>query len=90
MLDKEYLANWKDIGAFHRADTLATVKADDDLEAATRDDLRKLFEQRFGKKIEPAPTSAVVAANPSHGEWLVVFPCNPPPATSPTTIAPRR
>jgi len=78
MLDKDYLATWKDIAAFRRADTSVTVKADDELEAATRDDFRKLFEQRFGKKIEPAPTSAVVAANPGHDEWLVVFPCNDP------------
>jgi predicted outer membrane lipoprotein len=78
MLDKDYLATWKDIAAFHRADTSATVKADDELEAAIRDDLRKLFEQRFGKKIEPAPTSAVVAANPGHEDWLVVLPCTNP------------
>jgi len=78
MLDKDYLATWKDIAAFHRAGTSVTVKADDEEEAAIRDDLRKLFEQRFGKKIEPAPSSAVVTANPDHEEWLVVMPCTNP------------
>jgi hypothetical protein len=77
-LDKTYLATWKDLHAFYKDDNVTTVKTSRESEAAVCGDLRRLGEQRFGKKIEPAPTSAVVQANPGHDEWLVVMPCTNP------------
>lgn len=69
---------WRDIAAFYKEGDHRTVKTSREADAATRDDLRRLYEQRFGKKIEPAPVSAVVHANPEHDAWLVVMPCTNP------------
>lgn len=69
---------WRDIAAFYKDEDHRTIKTSRESDAATGDDLRRLFEQRFGKKIEPAPTSAVVQANPDHDDWLVVMPCTNP------------
>jgi len=69
---------WRDIAAFYKADDHRTIKTSRELDAAVGDDLRRLFEQRFGKKIEPAPSSVVVTANPAHDEWVVVMPCTNP------------
>lgn len=71
-------AAWRDIAAFYKDGDHRTIKTSRESDAAVGDDLRKLFEQRFGKKIEPAPTSAVVTANPDHEDWLVVLPCTNP------------
>jgi len=69
---------WRDIAAFYKDQDHRTIKTSREADAATRDDLRRLFEQRFGKKIEPAPKSAVVAANSGHQHWVVVLPCTNP------------
>jgi len=69
---------WRDIAAFYKQDDHRTIKTGRESDAAVGDDLRRLFEQRFGKKIEPAPVSTVVTANPDHDEWLVVMPCTNP------------
>ena len=69
---------WRDIAAFYKAEDHRTIKTSREADAATGDDLRRLFEQRFGKKIEPAPKSAVVEANSDHQHWVVVLPCTNP------------
>jgi hypothetical protein len=71
-------AAWRDTAAFYKAGDHRTIKTSREADAAVGDDMRRLFVQRFGKKIEPAPTSDVVAANPDHGDWLVVMPCTNP------------
>jgi hypothetical protein len=77
-LDKTYLATWKEPNAFYKDDNVTTVKTSRESEAAVCGDLRRLGEQRFGKKTEPAPISAVVQANDGHDAWLVVMPCTNP------------
>jgi hypothetical protein len=69
---------WRDIAAFYQAADHRTVKTSREADAASRDDLRRLYERRFGKKTEPAPVSVVVDANPDHEAWLVVMPCTNP------------
>jgi hypothetical protein len=71
-------AAWRDIAAFYKDGDHRTIKTSREADAAVGDDLRRLFEQRFGKKTEPAPTSDVVAANRDHEDWLVVMPCTNP------------
>lgn len=74
---KNFQASWMDPAAFYNAKG-ATVKTTKELTASTGNDRRSLFEQTFGKKIEPAPSSLITAANPTHRDWLAVFPCTNP------------
>jgi len=69
---------WRDPAAFYKPEDHRTTKSSREADAASGDDVRRLFEQRFGKKTEPAPISWVVAANPSHAPWLVVVPATNP------------
>jgi hypothetical protein len=69
---------WQDPAAFYTLKAgvpLTTVKSGKELIASTGGDLRNLFERRFGKKVNPAPSSLVVEANPDHRSWWVVVPC---------------
>jgi hypothetical protein len=72
------LEGWRDPAAFYKPYDHRTTKTGRESDAAVRDDLRRLFEQRFGKKTEPAPVSDVVQANPTHSAWMAVMPCTNP------------
>ncbi len=69
---------WRDPSAFYKQDDHRTVKSSKEATAATASDLQRLHEQRFGKRIEPAPETVVGSANPLHGDWLLVVPCTNP------------
>lgn len=72
---------WCDPAAFYasRKGTLVgPIKSGNEFFATTRTDVRALFERTVAKKIEPAPSSCVVEANPSHPLWYVVIPCTNP------------
>lgn len=69
--------SWKDPAFFFNASGI-TVKTSKEDVASTGDDLRSLYQRTFGKKVEPAPESAIVKANTSHDRWLVVLPCTNP------------
>lgn len=77
-VEDEAVDEWRDPAAFYKAGTNKTVKSSREADASAGDDLRRLFEQKFGKKLEPAPVSAVVQANADHRQWLVVVPCTNP------------
>jgi hypothetical protein len=74
----EYTDEWRDPAAFYRLKDGMSIKSTDEADAAIERDLRRLFTQRFGRKIEDAPESAVMRSNPKHVDWLVVLPCNNP------------
>ena len=76
--DGDATQGWRDPAAFYKQEENRTTKTSRESAAAVRDDLRRVFEQRFGKKFEPAPVSQVVQANPDHVDWLVVMPCTNP------------
>ncbi len=72
---------WRDPAAFYSLKNgvpFNTVKSGKESFAATGGDLRNLFERTYGKKVEPAPASLVVEANPAHSAWYVVIPCTNP------------
>ena len=70
--------DWQDPAAFYNPENHQTTTTSRESDAAVGDDLRRLFEQHFGKKTVPAPISQVVLANPDHQAWLVVMPCTNP------------
>jgi len=72
------LQGWRDPAAFYKPEDHRTTKTGRESDAAVGNDIRRIYEQRFGKKIEPAPLSQVVLANPDHQKWLVVLPCTNP------------
>lgn len=76
--EADALHEWRDPAAFYKPEDHRTAKSSRDFDAASGDDIRRLFEQRFGKKLVPAPVSSVVTANPTHTEWMVVMPCTNP------------
>ena len=76
--EEDALQEWRDPAAFYKAEDHRTAKSSRESDAAVGDDLRRLYEQHFGKKVEPAPVSALVALNPKHSAWLVVMPCTNP------------
>lgn len=72
---------WRDPAAFYsfkNGEPFATVKSGKESIAAGGVDVRNLFQRTYGKKVEPAPSSLVVAANPAHDLWYVVVPCTNP------------
>ncbi len=78
---KDPKRTWRDPSAFYsmkNGSLFATVKSGKESIAAAGDDIRNLFERKFGKKIEPAPSSLVVEANPDHKRWYVTVPCTNP------------
>lgn len=74
----EYVDTWRDPAAFYRSGDARTTKSTNEADATAGTDVRRLFNQKFGQKIEPAPASLVGEANASHGDWLVVMPCTNP------------
>ena len=70
--------NWRDPAAFYNSKAERTIKTGKEERAASGDDIRPLFLQKFGKKVEPAPSSEVVEKNATLERWLVVFPCTNP------------
>ena len=72
---------WRDPAAFYslkNGEPFATVKSGKESIAAVGGDVRNLFQRTFGKKVELAPSSLVVEANPTHKQWYVVVPCTNP------------
>ena len=76
-VEKSYTEGWKDPAAFYGSKG-QTVKTTREESAAVGDDVRKMFKQHFGKKVEPAPESHNAQVNDKHDDWLVVMPCTNP------------
>jgi hypothetical protein len=74
----EYTEDWRDPAAFHRTKDGKTTKTSNESDAAVGTDMRRLFTQKFGPKVEPAPVALVMAANPTHKGWILVMPCTNP------------
>jgi hypothetical protein len=74
----EYTSEWRDPAAFYRAKDGKTTKTSSESDASSGADMRRLFDQRFGAKVEPAPVAQVIAANPTHKGWILVMPCTNP------------
>lgn len=76
--DGDLLQEWRDPAAFYKSEDHRTVKTGNEADATTGDDRRRLREQHFGKKVEPAPQARVMLANPDHSDWVLVMPCTNP------------
>jgi hypothetical protein len=76
--DGDRLQEWRDPAAFYKPGDHRTIKTSNEVDATTGDDRRRLREQHFGKKVEPAPQAAVMLANPDHSDWVLVMPCTNP------------
>ena len=74
----EYTEDWRDPAAFHRTKDGKTTKTSNESDAAVGTDMRRLFTQKFGPKVEPAPVATVMDANPAHKGWILVMPCTNP------------
>jgi hypothetical protein len=78
---EKYQATWRDPAAFYRLKNgvpQSVVLSGDESIAAVGGDVRNLFQRTFGKKVQLAPSSLVVEANPAHKQWYVVVPCTNP------------
>jgi hypothetical protein len=77
-IDARAINEWRDPAVFYKPNEAGTAKTSGESDAALREDIVRLYERRFGKKVDPAPQSQVVKSNPEHRDWLVVMPCTNP------------
>lgn len=71
---KELSLSWRDPMIFYRDDG-RTVRTTDEGVSAKGGDTATLFRKVMGKRVFEAPQAGIVAANPTHSPWLLVFPC---------------